>query len=114
MSLDAATLDALKSQLESRADTLVRRDAALQKHLRGQDGRNDADFADRVSFNQADEVLEQLDDDGRAELGMIRRALERMNAGSYGVCARCGEDIPAGRLSAVPWTVMCVSCARES
>lgn len=114
MSLDAATLDALKGELESRAATLVSRDAALQKHLRGQDGRNDADFADRVSFNQADEVLEQLDDDARVELDRIRRALERMDAGSYGTCARCGEAIPTGRLKALPSAALCVSCAQGS
>ena len=37
----------LRAALEARVATLVGREAALRPHLRGQDGRNDADFADR-------------------------------------------------------------------
>lgn len=35
-------------------------------------------------------------------------ALERLRTGSYGVCAVCGEPIPAGRLAARPLTDRCV------
>jgi DnaK suppressor protein len=40
----------------------------------------------------------------------IERALERLDQGSYGRCASCGEVIPAGRLAALPWAELCVPC----
>lgn len=41
----------------------------------------------------------------------LDEALSRLEAGSYGVCARCGEPIGAERLAALPETVTCIACA---
>jgi DnaK suppressor protein len=41
----------------------------------------------------------------------IERALEKIADGSYGVCDRCGEPIPPGRLEAAPESTLCVACA---
>ncbi len=46
-----------------------------------------------------------------ASITDIDRALEKLDEGTYGVCARCGEQIPAARLEALPATTLCVSCA---
>jgi DnaK suppressor protein len=40
----------------------------------------------------------------------IDRALERIDDGSYGVCAGCSQDIPPRRLEALPFATLCVSC----
>lgn len=40
----------------------------------------------------------------------IERALERIDGGSYGVCAGCSKDIPPRRLEALPFATLCVSC----
>jgi RNA polymerase-binding transcription factor DksA len=40
----------------------------------------------------------------------IDRALARIEAGSYGVCERCGEAIPRERLRALPHASLCVKC----
>jgi DnaK suppressor protein len=37
-------------------------------------------------------------------------ALRRMSDGTYGICERCGGEIPAGRLTARPDTRVCGSC----
>jgi DnaK suppressor protein len=42
----------------------------------------------------------------------IERALEKLADGTYGVCDRCGQPIPAGRLKVAPESVLCVACAR--
>ncbi|HHY47541.1 MAG TPA: conjugal transfer protein TraR [Firmicutes bacterium] len=47
---------------------------------------------------------------------MIKRvddALERISAGTYGVCERCGNDIEVDRLQAVPYASLCARCAIE-
>lgn len=41
----------------------------------------------------------------------IDQALERIDDGSYGRCARCREPIPAGRLEVLPWADLCVPCS---
>jgi RNA polymerase-binding transcription factor DksA len=102
---------ASREALHTRLATLTKREAALSKHLRGQDGRLEEDFSDRVSFVEMDEVIEQLDDDARAEIVAIQAALARLQEGTYGTCTGCGEDITAKRLEVLPHTAQCVSCA---
>ena len=38
-------------------------------------------------------------------------ALERLQAGTYGVCVDCDREISESRLKALPWATRCVSCA---
>ncbi len=43
----------------------------------------------------------------------IDAALDRVDAGIYGKCERCGRDIPVPRLEALPYTAFCVDCQGE-
>jgi RNA polymerase-binding transcription factor DksA len=36
-----------------------------------------------------------------------------MDLSTYGTCERCGNPIPAERLEALPWAILCVDCARK-
>jgi DnaK suppressor protein len=40
----------------------------------------------------------------------VSHALDRVDAGDYGICERCGKPIPAARLAAFPSATLCVSC----
>jgi DnaK suppressor protein len=40
----------------------------------------------------------------------VRRALDRLDSGTYGRCEACGEPIPVERLEAIPYTQRCVAC----
>ena len=44
----------------------------------------------------------------------IDAARARMDAGSYGVCASCGERIPVERLETLPHATECVTCAAKT
>lgn len=46
-------------------------------------------------------------------LEQISQALQRIDAGTYGVCVRCGEDIDVRRLAFNPVVLMCVGCAEN-
>jgi RNA polymerase-binding protein DksA len=46
----------------------------------------------------------------RAAVEEIDEALERIEDGSYGVCAQCGKNIPKERLRALPQAKLCVQC----
>lgn len=41
----------------------------------------------------------------------VHDALQRLEAGDYGLCERCGVQIPATRLEALPFARFCVRCA---
>lgn len=49
-----------------------------------------------------------------AERAEVSAALERVAAGTYGVCASCGRPIPDGRLEARPMATLCVDCAQRA
>lgn len=44
-------------------------------------------------------------------LSKANRALERVDAGTYGICETCGKAIPIERLEVLPYTTLCVECA---
>ncbi len=56
-------------------------------------------------------MLDALTHDMRERLRDIDAALERLAAGTYGTCTRCGRAIPAERLLALPTARTCVACA---
>jgi RNA polymerase-binding transcription factor DksA len=45
-----------------------------------------------------------------ATLAQIEIALQRLDDGTYGQCAQCGEWIEPGRLSVLPYASLCVRC----
>lgn len=69
------------------------------------------DWEDRAVERQGDEVLEALGTHDRQELRRIDAALARAEAGDYGICQKCGDEISEARLDAVPDTPFCADCA---
>jgi RNA polymerase-binding transcription factor DksA len=49
----------------------------------------------------------------RQLLGEIATALERIDKGTFGKCEGCAEPIPRERLKELPYTRVCVTCARK-
>jgi DnaK suppressor protein len=47
-------------------------------------------------------------------LGKANRALERVEAGTYGICESCGKSIPIERLEVLPYSTLCVECAART
>ena len=43
-------------------------------------------------------------------LKKIDEALDRMETNTYGICERCGQEIPYKRLKARPVTTLCIEC----
>ncbi|GAB5410305.1 MAG: TraR/DksA family transcriptional regulator [Balneolaceae bacterium] len=42
----------------------------------------------------------------------LERILENSNSKSFGLCQKCGNEIPFGRLEYMPATTRCVNCVR--
>ena len=47
----------------------------------------------------------------RHHVAEVDAALDRVEAGTYGVCEVCGRDIGAPRLEALPAARVCIRCA---
>jgi DnaK suppressor protein len=48
-----------------------------------------------------------------ALLREVNEALERIEEGTYSVCAECDQPISPKRLAAVPWAKYCISCQEK-
>jgi len=48
------------------------------------------------------------------QLKRIQGAYTRLDEGTYGQCAKCGETIPEERLDIDPTAFFCVKCAAEA
>src|SRR5580704_17764481 len=68
------------------------------------------DELDRIQESQERELA--LGDLDRTSKFMreVRAALQRMDAGSFGICVECEENINPKRLAAIPWASCCIVC----
>lgn len=72
--------------------------------------------AEETSVSDIQEDIELALIQMKAEtLTRVNEALERLNAGNYGRCNECGDEISPQRLRALPFAVRCKDCeeARE-
>jgi DnaK suppressor protein len=58
----------------------------------------------------AEEVDLILMENEETLLAETNAALARIDAGTFGICARCFKDIPTGRLDAFPYARFCLPC----
>ena len=103
------------TDIAKRKTALMTRLAELNGRLGDIEARLDApaprDDEDRATEREDDEVLERMGQSGLEEIRRIEAALARIEDGSYGVCARCGDDISEARLDVVPHAALCRRCA---
>ena len=102
------------------ADLLRDRGAALAGELETltavpRDPMAAVSFGKRVGDGTT-EAVDRLNKVGAANsiaatLADVDRALAKIEEGTYGVCDRCGAEIPPERLEAIPWAALCVGCA---
>lgn len=71
------------------------------------------DIYDQASSERDRELVLLLGDREREKVHNIDEALLRIDEGDYGICEECDEDIPLGRLKAMPFTRHCVKCKSD-
>jgi len=73
--------------------------------------KHSADSGDQAVERENDEVLIQLRENAAEELNQIKAAKQRIDEGLYHQCQMCDEEIPDSRLTAVPYTTLCLTCS---
>jgi DnaK suppressor protein len=71
------------------------------------------DVADQASAAAEADVQVRLRQTDSRLLRAIDEALARIERGTFGACASCGQPISAARLGAVPWTHLCRDCKEQ-
>ena len=68
------------------------------------------DITDRASLETERSTLLRIRDRESLLINKIRRSLEDIENGEYGICEDCGKDIAIGRLKARPIARHCIAC----
>lgn len=68
------------------------------------------DPTDRASLEANRNFMLRIRDRESKLIKKIKKALERIENGTFGICETCGEDISIERLKARPVTTQCIEC----
>ncbi|HEY9162270.1 MAG TPA: TraR/DksA family transcriptional regulator [Desulfomonilia bacterium] len=68
------------------------------------------DIFDDADLEQSREFNLLLNTREKQKIKQIEQALLKLENGEYGICENCEEDIPVGRLKAMPFASLCVKC----
>ena len=66
-----------------------------------------ADKFEEITTNEA--IVNELEE----RLLNVKKALEKIEAGTYGICEKCGAEIEEERLEANSAATLCFACAQE-
>lgn len=107
--------------LNEKKETLLQEQSYLEDNalrLNSKDGAGDLSshayhLADHATETQDREQAFHLASREGKFLYYIEEALDRVRAGTFGICRKCGTLIPKARLEAVPTAKMCINCKSQ-
>jgi len=113
--MDQKAIADIRARLEQERASLLSDIEALAVDNQAQQddygvGNHIADDATEVFTRERDLALRGNTQD---LLAQVDAALQRLDEGRYGICARCGQQIAPERLEALPYAIYCVTCQSE-
>ena len=105
-------LEEFQALLQEQMDQLLH-DAGKTVSEMTDEKTNFPDPTDRASLESDRNFELRIRDRERRLIGKIREALERIDAGEFGECEDCGDQIGEARLKARPVTTLCIECKTE-
>lgn len=109
----AAVRDMLLAEATDLSQEISEASAAYDRVLAEGDQGTGDDSADAGSATFEREHELSLTANSRDLLAQNTRALERLDAGTYGLCEICGNPIGKARLKAFPKVTLCVTCKQR-
>jgi DnaK suppressor protein len=98
----------LRAGLQQHKADLQKRVTTIHEHARDPLEQDSAEQAAQLGQVA---VVSALEDEAIQQIGEIDAALQRIDAGTYGLCFTCGEPISEGRLRVRPAAMQCLDCA---
>jgi DnaK suppressor protein len=111
--MEKANLLMFKAQVEQRREELLRWAGTAFHEGRELTRDGPEDFGDQAALTASRELLFQQESRNYQQLRLLEIVLHRMEAGSFGRCRRCGEEIGIRRLRALPWADYCLKCQQS-
>ena len=74
---------------------------------------NFPDPTDRASLEADRNFMLRIRDREAKLIKKIKKTLDRVENGTFGICEKCGEEISIKRLKARPVTTQCIDCKTE-
>lgn len=108
--MDRKSTEHFKNTLQKRHIELSRRVSLAQDERRDLEPNAAKDDGDRAVSSQTREMLFRLKSESAGLLAEIKNALNRIQAGNFGLCLNCEQEISANRLKAIPWVRYCITC----
>jgi RNA polymerase-binding protein DksA len=103
----------LRTSADELRDEIASADETLTGLMRDSSDGAGEDDADTGSRNITREHELSLAANAREMLYQTERALERLDAGTYGRCENCGNPIGKARMQAFPRATLCVECKQR-
>jgi DnaK suppressor protein len=100
----------LKGELERMRDGLEEDQRQLEDQEDDLSEHDSGDMSHSIFDRELDATVEQT---AEKRLHYVERALQKIEEGTYGVCDDTGENIPKGRLEAVPEAIRTVEAQRR-
>lgn len=102
-----------KKLLEERRQAILQATEAVREEGMGFEQADLPDEVDLASSEAGQSLNLRLRDRELVLLKKIDKTLKKIDAGEFGVCERCGEEIGLKRLEARPVAEMCIRCKEE-
>ena len=71
---------------------------------------NFPDPTDRATLESDRNFMLRIRDREHKLIKKVKKALDRIENGTFGICEKCGDDISIERLKARPVTTQCIEC----
>ena len=71
------------------------------------------DFLDQASMESDADFSLRLKERESRLMKKIRRAVEKLEEGDFGVCEKCGREISEERLKVRPMAALCIKCKKK-
>ncbi len=107
--MEQAQLEHFRKLLQGKLDELLG-EADKTLEVMTDSDEHFPDPTDRATIESDRSFELRIRDRERKLIKKIRKALERIDDGSYGICEECGEDISFKRLEARPVATLCIEC----
>ena len=108
--MDKRKMKTYRDRLLGRREGLFRQVTEAEMSSRERDLEATQDPADMAANAYTKELLISMSANDRRLLELIDEALARIEAGEFGECVNCGEQVQEKRLEAVPWARYCLKC----
>lgn len=106
-------IDRFRKILQERREELVSTASHTREEGLGFDTADLPDEVDLASTEAGQSMNLRLRDRELTLLKKIDKTLEKIDAGAFGVCERCSEEISVKRLEARPVAELCIRCKEE-